>query len=163
MATKVVIAVRMEQAQGLRGREGRARRPSAAGASIGSRGEPNGMVLVSLEAWEEGVRQRLEFRERGVEQPGSRRRSKLVPCLAICDRDLSFWVSMALQPWSSGDRVGGSSVSSATGEPDERLCIGGDGVGTHPARSLTGGGETQTELDLGEGREGGFGCSNRGA
>lgn len=56
------------------------------------------MVLVSLEGWEEGVRQTLEFRERGVEQPGSRRRSKLVPCLAICDRDLSFWVSMALEP-----------------------------------------------------------------
>lgn len=101
---------------------------------MGRRGEPNGMVLVSLEGWEEGVRHKLEFRERGVEQPLSRRRSKLVPCLAIWGRDLSLEVSMALEPLSSGDRVGESSVSSATGEPDERLCIGGGGVGTHPAR-----------------------------
>lgn len=134
-ATAVVNAVKIEHDHGLRGRAGLARRPSAAGASIGSRGEPNGMVLVSLFGWADGVRQRLEFRERGVEQPGSRRRSKLVPCLAICDRDLVSGGSMALGPWSSGERVGGvSSVSSATGEPDERLCIGGGGDGTHPAQ-----------------------------
>lgn len=101
---------------------------------MGRRGEPNGMVLVSLEGWEEGVRHKLEFRERGVERPLSRRRSKLVPCLAIWGRDLSLEGSMALASLSSGDRVGESSVSSATGEPDERLCIGGGGVGTHPAR-----------------------------
>lgn len=136
-ATKVVNAVKIEQDHGLRGRAGLARRPSAAGASIGSRGEPNGMVLVSLAGWADGVRQRLEFRERGVAQPASRRRSKLVPCLANCDRDLSGG-SMGLGPWSSGERVGGSSsVSSATGDPDERLCIGGGGVGTHPAQHST--------------------------
>lgn len=49
------------------------------------------MAFVSLEGWEEGVRHRLEFRERGVEEPLSRRRSKLVPCLAICDRELSLF------------------------------------------------------------------------
>lgn len=76
------------------------------------------------------MRQTLEFRERGVEVPLSRRRSKLVPWRASCN-DLSLGTSMA-GPWSSG-RVEESSVSSATGEPDERLCIGGDGAETHPA------------------------------
>ena len=52
-----------------------------------------------------------------------------MPCLAICDRELS--VFSIEWPWSSGDRVGESSVSSATGEPDECLCIGGV-VETHP-------------------------------
>ena len=131
MATKVVKPVRMEHDHGLRWRDCRARRPSGEGASIGSRGEPNGMVFVSLEGWDDGVRHTLEFRERGVELPLSRRRSKLVPWRAICDRDLSLGASMALEPWSS-DRAEESSES-ATGEPDERLCIGGGGIGTHPA------------------------------
>ena len=81
-ATHVVNAVRMEEDQGLRRRDCRARRPSGEGASMGSRGEPNGIALVSLEGWEDGVRHMLEFRERGVALP-SRRRSKLVPRRAI--------------------------------------------------------------------------------
>lgn len=142
-AANVVNAVRIEIDQGLRRRDWRARRPSGEGASRGSRGEPNGIVLVSLDGWDDGVRQRLEFRERGFEEPLSRRRSKLVPCLAICDRDLSFG-SMAW-PWSSGDRVGESSVSSSTGEPEERLCIGGGGVGIHPAHKDLGTGPRRTQ------------------
>ena len=114
---------------------------------MGSLGEPNGIDFVSLEGWVEGVRQTLEFRERGVEEPLSRRRSKLVPWRAICERDLSLDASMALGPWSSG-RVEESSVSSATGEPDERLCIGGGGVGTHPA------GQGDTFLAQGAGGKG---------
>lgn len=81
-ATQVVKAVKMEQDHGLRWRDCRARRPSGEGASIGSRGEPNGIDLVSLEGWEDGVRHILEFRERGVALP-SRQRSELVPRLAI--------------------------------------------------------------------------------
>lgn len=48
-AKKVVNAVRMEHDHGLRKLDCRARRPSGEGASIGSRGDPNGMALVSLE------------------------------------------------------------------------------------------------------------------
>lgn len=77
-AAQVVKAVRMEQDHGLRWRDCRARRPPEGGTSIGSRGEPNGIDLVSLEGWKDGVRHILEFRERGVALP-SRRRSKLVP------------------------------------------------------------------------------------
>lgn len=124
-ATQVVNAVRIEQDHGLRRRDCRERRPSGEGASIGSRGESNGMVLVSLEGWEDGVRHMLEFRERGVALP-SRRRSKLVPRRAIWDRDFS---STALEPWSSGVRETEES-SSSIGEPDERLCIGGGGAGS---------------------------------
>jgi hypothetical protein len=91
---------------------------------MGSRGEPNGMALVSLEGWEDGVRHMLEFRERGVALP-SRRRSKLVPRCAICDREFS---SMAFGPWSSVRETEES--SSSTGDPDERLCIGEGGAGT---------------------------------
>jgi hypothetical protein len=120
-ATQVVKAVRMEEDHGLRWRDCRARRPSGAGASIGSRGEPNGIGLVSLEGWEHGVRHMLEFRERGVALP-SRRRSKLVPRLAIWDRDFS---SMAV-PSSVRET---EESSSSTGEPDERLCIGEGGAG----------------------------------
>lgn len=94
IAAHVVKAVKMEQDQGFRRRDCRARRPSGEGASIGSRGEPNGIVLVSLEGWEDGVRHMLEFRERGVALP-SRRSSKLVPRLAIRDRVFS---SMGLEP-----------------------------------------------------------------
>lgn len=56
------------------------------------------MDLVSLDAWEDGVRHILEFRERGVELPVSRRRSKLVPPWVICDRDFSLGGSMAFEP-----------------------------------------------------------------
>jgi hypothetical protein len=96
------------------------------------------MVVVEED---EGVLHRPEFRERGVEAPLSRRRSKLVPLFAICERDFSA-VSKALLLGacavdSVGDRAtrGESSASSSTGEPDERLCIGGGGdIRTHPAR-----------------------------
>lgn len=129
---------------------------------MGRRGESNGMALVSLEGCEEGVRHTLEFRERGVELPLSRRRSKLVPCLAICDRELSL-CSMAW-PWSSGYRAGDSSVSSATGEPDERLCIGGGGVGTHPAQDLGAwhrADRTGPVIELGRGGRGVLECEGR--
>lgn len=68
---------------------------------MGSRWEANGIMtededFVSVEGdWtmvvgvEEGVLHRLEFLERGVEAPLSRRRSKLVPLFATCDRDFS--------------------------------------------------------------------------
>jgi hypothetical protein len=90
---------------------------------MGSRGEPNGIALVSLEGCEDGVRHILEFRERGVALP-SRRRSKLVPRRAIWDRDFS---STAFGPSSVRET---EESSSSTGDPDERLCIGEGGAGT---------------------------------
>lgn len=86
-----MTAVRMEHSHGLRERWCRRRGPSGE-ASIGSRWEVNGIIggiLVSVEACEEGILHVLEFLERGVGLPASRRISKLVPVLASCGRDFS--------------------------------------------------------------------------
>lgn len=94
-----MTAVRMEHSHGLRRRWCRRRGPSG-DASIGSRWDVNGIIdgtVVSGEACEGGVLHVLEFLERGVELPTSRRISKLVPVLANCGRDFSG-VSMLLNP-----------------------------------------------------------------
>lgn len=56
---------------------------------MGNRWEASGIITAEeRDSVEEEVRQRLEFRERGLE--ASRRRSKLVPVLAAaCGRDFS--------------------------------------------------------------------------
>jgi hypothetical protein len=93
-----VRAVNIEQVHGLRSREDRNRELSGE-VPMGSRWEANGirkdaeedfvsvdavaMVVVDEVDEDEGVLHRPEFRERGVEAPLSRRRSKLVPLFAI--------------------------------------------------------------------------------
>lgn len=152
-ATSVVRAVNIEQDHGLRSREDRSRELSGE-ASMGSRWEANGIrkdveedfvsddaaAMVDVDE-DEGVLHRPEFRERGVEAPLSRRRSKLVPLFAICERDFSAVSKALLFGTCADDSVGvreirgESSASSSTGEPDERLGIGGGGdFRTHPAR-----------------------------
>ena len=53
--------------------------------------------MLNVEDEDDRVLHIVEFLERGVEEPLSRRRSKLVPLLATCDREFSG-VSKALGP-----------------------------------------------------------------
>lgn len=143
---RVVKAVGMEQGHGLRRRDGRYRCGLSDDASMGSRCEANGIMTEEdlqsggiIEVDEDGgVLHMLEFRDLGVEAPvASRRRSKLVPVRATCERDFSG-VSVTLGPLLGSVEVRElkeSSASSSLGEPDERLCIGRSGDrSTHPAR-----------------------------
>lgn len=89
-AKEVVTTVRTEHSHGLRKRDCR-RRCASGDASIGSRWEVNGIIVAfgSGEPCDGSDRQVLEFLERGVELPVSRRMSKLVPVLATSGRGFS--------------------------------------------------------------------------
>lgn len=140
-ATSVVSAASTEIGQGLRRCDGRKRCWPSGEASIGNRWEASGVMTDDdRDSWEEGVRQRLEFLERVLEVPVvSRRRSKLVPVLAACERDFSggsrTWGAWLGSVWVRETVITESSASSSAGEPDERLCIGsGRSRNNHPAR-----------------------------